>query len=77
MLHQSYELRELSEVLWTPSAENPADTMTKENASGALMSLMRTNCIRLSLKSWVEHPMSTLVSSKTDLAADTADHREP
>lgn len=54
MLRQAYELKEIAEVVWIPSAQNPADAMTKDNASFALKKLMDDNTVDISPKSWVE-----------------------
>lgn len=36
MLRQAYELKEIAEVVWISTAQNPADAVTKDNASLAL-----------------------------------------
>lgn len=65
MLRQAYELRELTEVIWIPSSQNPSDAMTKSNASGALERLIRTNRLEVDAKSWVERPDKTLSMTYT------------
>lgn len=40
ILRQSYELRELTKIVWNPSEQNSADAITKINASNDLSSLL-------------------------------------
>lgn len=53
MLRQSYKLPEFSKVVWIPSAKNPSDAFTKDEAALALLSLMKTNNIDFDARSWV------------------------
>lgn len=43
ILRQSYELRELTKIVWIPSAQNPAIAVTIQSASNALMHILQTN----------------------------------
>lgn len=54
MMREAYEQRELTEIVWIPSEQNPADAMTKESPSPALDLLMTNNQINIQQKSWVE-----------------------
>ncbi len=42
-LRQAYEARDISEIRWIHSGDNPTDTMTKIMPNGALASLVSTN----------------------------------
>src|SRR5438045_6778171 len=53
-LRQSYERREISEILWIRGDKNPADAMTKEKPCNALQKLMNTNKLALDIDGWVE-----------------------
>src|ERR1700744_5805742 len=53
-LRQSYERREIAEVIWIDGNSNPADAMTKSKRSTALKKLIDTNCIELKTVEWVE-----------------------
>jgi hypothetical protein len=53
-LRQSYERREIAEVKWIDGNSNPADSMTKSKASGALKALIDTNRVNLVVQEWVE-----------------------
>ena len=56
IIRQAYERREITEVCWIPTAQNPADAMTKEaeKATPALKALMDTNHLHLTPNAWVE-----------------------
>ncbi|KHJ33052.1 hypothetical protein EV44_g3743 [Erysiphe necator] len=51
---QSYERREIAEVMWIDGKCNPADSMTKIKASSALQKLINTNKPNLTQIEWVE-----------------------
>jgi hypothetical protein len=54
-LRQSYERREITEILWIKGEKNPADAMTKEKPCDALRRLITTNKVDLSeLNGWVD-----------------------
>ena len=53
-LRQAYERREITEVKWIKGNTNPADSMTKGKASGALKQLLDTNTVQLDVVEWVE-----------------------
>lgn len=53
MLRQSYERREISDVYWIPTGQNPADALTKEKPSLALHKLMSSNQLTLTPNAWV------------------------
>ena len=54
-LRQSYERREITEILWIKGEKNPADAMTKETPCDALKRLINTNKIDLDQPNgWVE-----------------------
>jgi hypothetical protein len=55
-LRQSYERREIAEIVWIPGNENPADAMTKEKACDALQRLIDTNKVDINANAWVERP---------------------
>lgn len=53
-MREAYEVREIDEVLWVPSGENPADAFTKEEPSPALIQLMTSNKMKFNPLAWVE-----------------------
>ena len=53
-LRQSYERREIAEILWIKGDKNPADAMTKDKGCDALQRLVDTNRLELDLEGWVE-----------------------
>lgn len=53
-IRESYERRELAEIRWINGKDNPADSMTKANASSALQKLIETNKLNVRLEGWVE-----------------------
>ncbi|KHJ33380.1 hypothetical protein EV44_g3879 [Erysiphe necator] len=50
----SYERRELSEIRWINGNDNPADAMTKGNASKALKSLIENGELLIRIEEWVQ-----------------------
>lgn len=50
MMREDYEQRELTEVIWIPSKQNLADSMTKKNSSFALIILVTSNRLNLTTK---------------------------
>lgn len=61
MIRQAYETRELTEVIWIPSSQNPVDAMKKSSASVALEKLIRYNKFEVVAKSWVDRPDKSLI----------------
>jgi hypothetical protein len=53
-LRQSYEQREIAEVVWIDGKSNPADAMTKSQPCQALRDLIDSNTIRIKAAGWVE-----------------------
>jgi hypothetical protein len=55
-IRQSYERREITEILWIQGDKNPADAMTKEKgkACNALERLVDSNKLELEVEGWVE-----------------------
>ncbi|KAI0996165.1 hypothetical protein K3495_g12015 [Podosphaera aphanis] len=53
-IRQSYERREIAEILWIKGSKNPADAMTKEKACDALQIMVDTNRLDMELDGWVE-----------------------
>lgn len=58
-LRQSYERREIAEILWIRGEKNPADAMTKEKPCDALQRLIATNKLDLDVNAWVERKASS------------------
>ena len=56
LLRESYETREIDAVYWIPGTQNPADSLTKWNACGALNSLLEQNILNVSPNAWIERP---------------------
>lgn len=54
VIRQAYEYREITEVAWIPTDQNPADGLTKEKANRALEKLMTENKVELTPNAWVE-----------------------
>lgn len=54
MLRQSYERREITEVFWIPTAQNPAYSFTKASPTSVLNSLLNSNKLYLTPNAWVE-----------------------
>lgn len=54
MLRQCYERREITEVFWIPTSQNPSDAFTKLSSCSALRTIMETNSIELTPNAWVE-----------------------
>lgn len=54
MLRQSYERREITDVYWIPTGQNPADGLTKGKRCSALEKLMDENKLDLTPNAWVE-----------------------
>lgn len=53
-LRQSYERREISEILWIPGDQNTADSMTKAKPCDALHKILETNKLQFRIGGWVE-----------------------
>ena len=53
-LRQAYKRREITEVKWISSRDNPADTITKAKLCQALRTLINTNKLNLRVTEWVE-----------------------
>ncbi|KAI0994670.1 hypothetical protein K3495_g13511 [Podosphaera aphanis] len=53
-IRESYERRELAEIRWINGKDNPADSMTKANATSALRTLIETNKLKVRLEGWVD-----------------------
>lgn len=53
-IRQSYERREITEVLWIAGDKNPADAMTKSKPCAALQQLIESNKLQLEVQKWVE-----------------------
>ena len=53
-LRQSYERREINEIVWIDGKTTPADVLTKNHPNGAFKSLVETNQLQLITKGWVE-----------------------
>ena len=64
MLRQSYERREITEVFWIPTAQNPADAFTKATPTPALNKLLEKNCLHLTPNAWVERPAPPWANAK-------------
>lgn len=69
-LRQSYERREIMEVMWIDGDTNPADAMTKSRPCQALQDLIDTNTIKLKTSAWVER---SGVSKNDDKNGDDKD----
>jgi hypothetical protein len=63
-LCQSYERREITEVIWINGDTNPADAMTKERPCQALRDLVDTNKINLRATGWVERAQKEVIPAE-------------
>ena len=55
LLRQSYERREIAEIKWIPTEQNPADAFTKERPTAAMADLL-SGTLRLTPNAWVDRP---------------------
>ena len=53
LLRQAYERREIAEVCWIPTEQNPADALTKEKPTPAMSQLLQ-GTLKLTPNAWVE-----------------------
>ena len=53
-IRQSYKRRELQEIQWINSQDNPADAITKSNPNKALEKFLDTNCLQVRVEGWVK-----------------------
>ena len=53
-LRQYYERRELTEIRWINSLDNPADAMIKTNPDNSLESFLNTNPLSIRVEGWVK-----------------------
>ena len=53
-LRQSYERREITEIIWIKGPTNPADAMTKDKPCPALQRIIDSNKIEVDVDGWVE-----------------------
>ena len=58
-IRQSYERREIAEVIWITSDSNPADAMTKHAGNASLTRIIKTNKVDIQATVWVEHNKET------------------
>jgi hypothetical protein len=63
-LRQSYERREITEVIWIHGINNPANSMIKAKPSTALKTMIDTNQINLNTTEWVERARETANQGK-------------
>lgn len=53
-IRQSYERREIAEIIWITGDSNPADSMTKHTGNTALTRTIETNKVDIQAAAWVE-----------------------
>ena len=53
-LRQSYERRELQEIRWINSQDNPANAMTKSTPNKALEKFLDINYLKVRMEGWVK-----------------------
>jgi hypothetical protein len=66
-LRQSYERREITEIVWIKGDKNPADAMTKLTPCGALRDLVATNKVDLVVDGWVERDVTNRQLNGNDM----------
>lgn len=54
MLRERYEQREMTEVLWIPTHQNPAEAFPKFSPCKVLEMLIETNKLHITPNAWVE-----------------------
>ena len=59
VLRQSYERREITEIAWIPTEQNPADGMTKEKPNTALEGMIDNNKLTVTPNAWLERTPKT------------------
>jgi hypothetical protein len=55
-LRQSYERREITEIRWINSDDNPADAFTKASLNRALERFINSNQLTVRVEGWVQRP---------------------
>jgi hypothetical protein len=63
-LRQSYERREITEVVWIDRDSNPADAMTKSCPCQILKNLVDSNRIKLRATGWVERAKKEVIPAE-------------
>jgi hypothetical protein len=63
-LRQSYERREITEIIWIDGDSNPADAMTKSRPCQALKDLIDSNRINLRATGWVERAKQEVIPAE-------------
>ncbi|KAF2022611.1 hypothetical protein EK21DRAFT_105692 [Setomelanomma holmii] len=58
-LRQSYERREITEIRWIKSDDNPADAFTKAAPNHALERFITSNELTVQVDGWVQRPTSS------------------
>ena len=53
-LRELYKNREIIDIRWINSADNPADAMTKASPNKALETLISTNKLTIRIEGWVQ-----------------------
>lgn len=53
-IRETYELRQVAEIVWIKGTSNPADSMTKSNSNQTLNEMIASNCYKLEKEAWVE-----------------------
>ena len=77
-LRQSYERREITEVIWIDGDSNPADAMTKSRPCQALRDLIDSNRIDLRATGWVERNQQEVIpAEKRDTVNSTKNKEFP
>lgn len=64
VVRQSYERREIADIIWILGTKNPADAMTKQKPSGALDKLIETKSIVIDTLRWAERELKKKKSWK-------------
>ena len=54
VIREAYELKEVAEICWIPTDQNPADGLTKEKPNQALSQMIAENRLVLTPNAWVE-----------------------
>ncbi|KAF1828388.1 hypothetical protein BDW02DRAFT_574913, partial [Decorospora gaudefroyi] len=60
-LRQSYKRREITEIRWINSDDNPADAFTKASPNHALERFVNNNKLTVQVDGWVQRPAGSSI----------------
>ena len=75
-IRQSYERREITEVIWIDGDSNPTDAMTKSRPCQALRDLIDSNRIDLRATGWVERNQQEVIPAEKRNTVNSTENKE-